>query len=187
MPAASQVRGVFPLDILACGSRTDSEGDISGGGEVNDMPITGFESIDELMSQRCVFSYTIPPSPDPQLTKAQISGRLREKGRDERPMVIPALQNRDWREQAHKRRNLYVPNIAPATGADRSVGGLGTRDSMDSGPQLVGLQVQQRVMVEDDSESMEVVEETEIVEATAAAVPKEEDTENQRALRALLA
>ncbi|KAF7791125.1 hypothetical protein EIP86_002136 [Pleurotus ostreatoroseus] len=176
-PAASQVRGVFPLDILARGSRTDSDLDILGGNELEDMPITGFESIDELMSQR----------PDPQLTKAQISGRLREKGRDERPMVIPALQNRDWREQAHKRRNLYVPNIAPATGADRSVGGLGTRDAIKSGPQLVGIQVKQRVMVEDDSESMEVVEETEVVEATAAAVPKEEETEDQRTLRALLA
>ncbi|RDX50771.1 hypothetical protein OH76DRAFT_1555561 [Lentinus brumalis] len=76
--------------------------------------------------------------------------RLYEKPKPQGPLVIPALQNRDWRELARKRKQIYVPPSAAATtGADGSVGGLGTRDTINSGPQASGLQFRKRVKVED--------------------------------------
>jgi len=65
-------------------------------------------------------------------------------------------------------------------GADGSVGGLGTRDSINSGPQLVGLQVMGRkavAKIEAEAEMADVDEE----------MPKVEETEDQKAIRALLA
>ncbi|PCH35332.1 hypothetical protein WOLCODRAFT_139859 [Wolfiporia cocos MD-104 SS10] len=116
--------------------------------------------------------------------------RLHEKRKEPQgPLVIPALKNKDWRELARKRKSLYVPPSAAAeTGADGSVGGLGTRDSINSGPQLVGLQVHKRVKLEGDS-SDAVISEGAAVEADAVAadVKEEEETEDQKALRAILA
>jgi len=106
------------------------------------------------------------------------------------PLVIPALKNKDWREMARKRKNLYVPPSAAAeTGADGSVGGLGTRDTINSGPQMIGLQVKKRVKLEEDeSLKVEVTESTTAVEVQDEGdVKKEEETEDQKALRAILA
>ena len=112
-------------------------------------------------------------------------GRLHEKPKPQGPLVIPALQNRDWRELARKRKQIYVPpSAAAATGADGSVGGLGTRDTINSGPQVSGLQVRKRVKVEAD-------EDTSMPDADAppppTVEPKAEETEDQKALRAILA
>ncbi|KAI0318911.1 hypothetical protein OF83DRAFT_1275880 [Amylostereum chailletii] len=80
--------------------------------------------------------------------------RLHEKKKPQGPLVIPALQNRDWRAIARARRGgaqrqHFVPDGARArTGADGSVGGLGTRDAINSGPQMQGLQVRKRVKLE---------------------------------------
>ncbi|KAI0763021.1 DExH-box splicing factor binding site-domain-containing protein [Trametes elegans] len=94
--------------------------------------------------------------------------RLHEKPKAQGPLVIPALKNKDWRELARKRKQLYVPpTAAPATGADGSVGGLGTRDVINSGPQSVGLQVKKRPKVKKEEAATE--------------------TDDQRALRAILA
>ncbi|TBU25907.1 DExH-box splicing factor binding site-domain-containing protein, partial [Dichomitus squalens] len=113
--------------------------------------------------------------------------RLHEKPKPQGPLVIPALQNRDWREFARKRKQLYVPPSAAATtGADGSVGGLGTRDSINSGPQLSGLQARKRVKVEES-------EDEPMSDAIAPETPqsvqdvKAEETEDQKALRAILA
>ena len=111
--------------------------------------------------------------------------RLHEKPKPQGPLVIPALKNRDWRELARKRKQMYVPPSAAATtGADGSVGGLGTRDTINSGPQASGLQVRKRVKLEEEEDfSMPDVE----------AVPPppveevKEETEDQKALRAILA
>ncbi|KAI0341328.1 hypothetical protein BDW22DRAFT_1358817 [Trametopsis cervina] len=112
--------------------------------------------------------------------------RLHEKKKPQGPLVIPALKNKDWRELARKRKNLYVPPSAAAeTGADGSVGGLGTKDTINSGPQLSGIQQRKRVKVEEDAMQIEV-EET-IAAAVAESVPKEEETEDQKAIRALIA
>lgn len=120
-------------------SRTYDERDSSDeeGAEEIEL-VTGF---DQFGVQRCVrlLSIFYPRIPDPQLTEARLVGRLHEKEKPAGPLVIPALKNRDWREQARKRRSLFVPDATPSTGADGSVGGLGTRDSIDSGPQLAGI------------------------------------------------
>ncbi|PFH52079.1 hypothetical protein AMATHDRAFT_74561 [Amanita thiersii Skay4041] len=104
------------------------------------------------------------------------------------PLVIPALQNKDWRAMARKRRNVsqFVPASAQtATGKDGSVGGLGIRDTINSGPVLAGLQVSRK------SEKLEVedlqsvkVEKEGLVDIKMDEV---EETEDQRALRAILA
>ncbi|KAJ7124999.1 DExH-box splicing factor binding site-domain-containing protein [Mycena epipterygia] len=102
------------------------------------------------------------------------------------PLIIPALKNRDWRELARKRRSAsqFVPESAKAaTGKDGSVGGLGVKDTINSGPLLSGLQVRAKVKKEEDDDAEAIEEqETEMVEVKA-----EEETEDQRALRAILA
>ncbi|KAH9961353.1 DExH-box splicing factor binding site-domain-containing protein [Russula dissimulans] len=97
------------------------------------------------------------------------------------PLVIPALQNRDWRELARRRRGgangMYVPPSGQAgTGTDGSVGGLGTREVINSGPQVEGLQMRKRVRVD-----------TVKLEESIVAEDNPEETEDQRAIRALLA
>ncbi|KAH9485217.1 Pre-mRNA-splicing factor SPP2 [Psilocybe cubensis] len=109
--------------------------------------------------------------------------RLNGEKKVEKPLIIPALKNKDWRELARKRRaaTQYVPPSAAAqTGKDGSVGGLGTRDTINSGPVLSGLQVKQKAnLVEDEVASSETEEvKMEIVE---------EETDDQKALRAILA
>ncbi|KAK0195526.1 DExH-box splicing factor binding site-domain-containing protein [Armillaria mellea] len=98
------------------------------------------------------------------------------------PLVIPALKNKDWRELARKRRsvNQYVPASGQArTGADGSVGGLGTRDSINSGPILSGLQMRKKVVKVEQDASQE--KEVQMEDVTM------EETEDQAALRAILA
>ncbi|KAH9852206.1 DExH-box splicing factor binding site-domain-containing protein [Lenzites betulinus] len=114
--------------------------------------------------------------------------RLHEKPKPQGPLVIPALKNKDWRELARKRKQLYVPPSAAApTGADGSVGGLGTRDSINSGPQLTGLQMKKRAKVEEDAAGDIPMPEAAAETPVTDDVKKEEDTDDQRALRAILA
>ncbi|KAF8813723.1 hypothetical protein BYT27DRAFT_7083379 [Phlegmacium glaucopus] len=109
--------------------------------------------------------------------------RLNGEKKVNKPLVIAALKNKDWRELARKRRNgsQYVPpSAATLTGKDGSVGGLGTKDTINSGPVLSGLQVKQKVI--------SVVEELNIGEdAEDVKMEIEEETEDQKALRAILA
>ncbi|CDO68666.1 hypothetical protein BN946_scf184790.g15 [Trametes cinnabarina] len=117
--------------------------------------------------------------------------RVHEKPKPQGPLVIPALKNKDWRELARKRKQLYVPPSAGVqTGADGSVGGLGTRDTINSGPQVSGLQVKKRIKLEEcedasmqDGEGAHASAETIDVKAE---VKPEEETEDQKALRAIL-
>ncbi|KAG9314803.1 DExH-box splicing factor binding site-domain-containing protein [Chiua virens] len=128
----------------------------------------------------------------------QLGQRLRQKKKlvdSEAPLVIPTKPNPDWREAAKRRRAAcsrvqpytsrgtpsFVPDSAvAATGADGSVGGLGTRDTINSGPQLSGLQINNRVKVEAEEDGTAEMESTTTVEPI-------EETEDQRALRAILA
>lgn len=159
--------------------------------------VTGF---DQFGVQRCVPLPLPPPlhRAEPQLTAAfpyvhkpflVYANRLHEKRKaPEGPLVIPALQNKDWRELARKRKALYVPPQAAATGKDGSVGGLGTRDTINSGPQLSGLQVNKRVKLEEDGESVRSTPPPdENAKSGQGDVKKEEETEDARALRAILA
>jgi len=116
--------------------------------------------------------------------------RAKDKKGKQAPLVIPSAANPDWRDLARKRRShkSFVPEAGRVgTGVDGSVGGLGTRDSINSGPQLSGLQqVSKRVKVEHHSSDMDVVEETTTkMEAVPSAV--KEETEDEKALRVLLA
>lgn len=155
---------------------------------LQDELVTGF---DKFGVQRCVYVSTTF-SQSFQLTKVPSDDyhhplRLhKDKKPKQGPLVIPPQANRDWRAVARKRRGQgqYVPASAKAeTGADGSVGGLGTRDSINSGPVLSGLQIKKRevhIKREDGVLEQEVVEEDVKMEVV-------EETEDQKALRAILA
>lgn len=169
-------------------SRTYDERDSSEEDEddVDEELVTGF---DRFGVQRCVSSIRSSLNhSDSQLT----SGYFRffhslheKKTKPQGPLIIPSLQNRDWRELARKRKalNRYVPASAKAeTGADGSVGGLGTRDTINSGPQLSGIQIKKRVKVETDMTNSKTGEQIVVEEVKM----EEDETEDQRAIRALL-
>ncbi|KIJ16656.1 hypothetical protein PAXINDRAFT_10368 [Paxillus involutus ATCC 200175] len=118
----------------------------------------------------------------------------KRKRAPEEPLVIPSQLNPDWREAARRRRGAasrtqsytsratpsFVPDSAlAATGTDGSVGGLGTKDTINSGPQLSGLQIKKRVKVE--------VESTTTTPADQGKMEAVDETEDQKALRAILA
>lgn len=153
--------------------------------QINDELVTGF---DKFGVQRCVYTTSFPRSGS-QLTSALLSNSCRKnenkKKQPQGPLVIPALKDRDWRELARKRKgiNRYVPASAKAqTGADGSVGGLGTKDTINSGPQFSGIQIKEkRLKVETDEHKMQVTDEQLVKEE------EEEETEDQQAMRAVLA
>ena len=149
---------------------------------IEDELVTGF---DKFGVQRCV-SFPSPPLQLFQLTKVSpaITNSLNGEKKEKKPLVIPPLKNKDWRELARKRRNgiqYAPPSAAAVTGKDGSVGGLGTKDTINSGPVLSGLQVKQKAVIS-------VVEEVNKVEdAQDVKMEVEEETEDQKALRAILA
>ena len=148
---------------------------------IEDELVTGF---DKFGVQRCV-SFLPSPLQLFQLTKVTpaITNSLNGEKKERKPLVIPPLKNRDWRELARKRRNgsqYAIPSAAAVTGKDGSVGGLGTKDTINSGPVLSGLQVKKKAIVS-------VVEEVNIVEDSQDVKMEIEETEDQKALRAILA
>lgn len=177
-PNSPLVRGSPP-------TRTYSERDSSDedGSEAEDELVTAF---DKFGAQRCVSS-SFGPRAGPQLTTARLHDSLHERPKPQGPLVIPALKNRDWRELARKRKQLYVPpSAAAATGADGSVGGLGTRDTINSGPQASGLQIRKRAKLE-DADMDTPMSDADTASTAAEATPKPEETEDDKALRAILA
>ncbi|KAG6857759.1 hypothetical protein H0H87_004175 [Tephrocybe sp. NHM501043] len=148
--------------------------------------VTGF---DRFGVRRCVDS-TLLSSQSNQLTAVVYLDMFHRVGKDRptkaAPLVIPALKNRDWRDLARKRRSAaqYVPPSAKAeTGADGSVGGLGTRDTINSGPVLSGLQYKK------DSSPTQVKQEGEQpngIQQEDVKMEVEEDDEDKAALRAIL-
>lgn len=117
------------------------------------------------------------------------------------PLVIPTQPNPDWREAARRRRaacsrvqtriSRAVPSFVPdsalaTTGTDGSAGGLGTKDTINSGLQLSGLQINKNARLEvDQGDSIAVEAITVSVDQPTTEVV--EETEDQRALRAILA
>ena len=153
--------------------------DSSDEDETQDELISGF---DKFGVQRCV-KLTRYLEFGPQLTEG-FACSLREKPKPKGPLVIPALKNRDWRALAKKRKTaqMYAPESgrAAVTGADGTVGGLGTRDTINSGPQAIGLQVRQKRLASE-------VGEVDMQEVNVEIKPQVEESEDQLALRALLA
>ncbi len=160
-------------------------GDEDDNGPTDEL-VTGF---DRFGVRRCVITSSPSGCRRPQLTIASaINHRATPRPEPQGPLVIPSLKNRDWRELARRRRagangRMYVPPAGQAgTGADGSVGGLGTRDSINTGPQVEGLQFRKRARL-DNSESMAV----ELEPSAVTTQEQPEETEDQRAIRALLA
>lgn len=95
--------------------------------------------------------------------------------------VIAALKNGDWREIARKRRaraKMYIPPGARAeAGTNARV--VGSSETINSGPSLVGLHKRKRTQVDT---TQDVPTETEPPLATEDVV-----TEDERAIRALIA
>jgi G-patch domain len=108
-----------------------------------------------------------------------------QKKQIEAPLVIPPLQNRDWREIAKKRKNAarFVPASAP-NGFDGSVGGLGTRDTIGAGAVRGGLHLMTKVEKAGVDGAKIVQEANGFKEADPRPEP---ETEDQRAIRAILA
>ncbi|KZS91781.1 hypothetical protein SISNIDRAFT_413567 [Sistotremastrum niveocremeum HHB9708] len=113
----------------------------------------------------------------------------------EGPLVIPALKNRDWRQNARVKKERFIPGAgAVKTGADGSVGGLGTKDSINSGPQMAGLHFSKKnlgvdaVKQEGDGDGDVTMKTEDSQEQGREEVKKEEPlSEDQLAIRALLA
>jgi len=112
------------------------------------------------------------------------------KNKPKGPLVIVSQKNRDWRAEsaARKRQAMkgYVPDGAKvATGKDGSQGGLGTRGTINDGPQLSGLIVKPK----EEGDDVKVEEEDVEMQDDVKEEVKEEEMEmddDQRALRALL-
>jgi G-patch domain len=155
-------------------------------GQPTDELVTGF---DRFGVQRCVLMLSPSKRRGPQLTLAPlIYLSARPRPEPQLPLVIPALQNRDWRELARRRRagangKMYVPPGGEVrTGADGSVGGLGTRDTINSGPQLEGLQRRKRARIDNTTQDAPIEDEPPVI-----TVDQPQESEDQRAIRALLA
>ncbi|KAG1776039.1 hypothetical protein EV702DRAFT_1279515 [Suillus placidus] len=104
-------------------------------------------------------------------------------------LLSSSSPNPDWREAARRRRAgiaRFIPDSAKAsTGADGSVGGLGTRDTINSGPQLSGVQFGNKEVKVDTTTTSTDRETNMTIEEHVNAIV--EETEDQKALRALLA
>lgn len=111
------------------------------------------------------------------------------------PLVIAPLPNRDWREVVKKNRNRAIPSYVPDSiedkmkvGADGSQGGLGTRDTINSGPQQSGLvivaPVTKRRKIDGEGEAEVKIEIKTEDEHTPG--PHEELTEDEKAVQAML-
>ncbi|KAF8511259.1 DExH-box splicing factor binding site-domain-containing protein [Hysterangium stoloniferum] len=111
--------------------------------------------------------------------------RVREIPKFSQQLVIPALANRDWRAAARTRgKPSYIPEGSDlVTGRDGSQGGLGTRDTINSGPQAVGLiRREQKAIITVDATSS-LGDSGEVSVETLEQV----ESEDERARRALLA
>lgn len=155
-----------------------------------DDAIEAVAAFDQSGAQRCVVVF---PSYSTRSDLTVASGRrprslrLHEKPKPSGPPVIPALANRDWRAVARLRKQIrYIPDGAAAmTGKDGSQGGLGTRDSINSGPQATGLVMRKEYDADRSREGGSVKNESQ--EALSETVEQLEISDDERARRALLA
>ncbi|KAI4518671.1 hypothetical protein K525DRAFT_272432 [Schizophyllum commune Loenen D] len=174
-----------PGSPLAQSANTSPRHYVDSSDEEDEEAVELVDEFDKIGGARRSVSILSPHLQSSQLTQAHPFGiyrRDKAKAAPKGPLVIQPAPNRDWRELARRRRGQFVPASAAATtGADGSVGGLGTRDTINTGPVLAGLQVKQReVKAEGDGVTIKEEEET-----TAMAV--DEETDDQKALRAILA
>jgi G-patch domain len=101
------------------------------------------------------------------------------------PLIIPAIPNKDWRAAARQRKGYRPDEGKIKVGVDGSQGGMGTKDTINSGPQQSGLIVYKKRKIEEDSDGdlkMEAKEEKDI----PLKIENEAMTDEQRAVNALL-
>jgi hypothetical protein len=153
--------------------------------QLQDQLLTSF---DQFAVQRCVDSsvpiHSCLNSHKLSHKSSNFPSSSKKRKSDNGPLVIPALQNKDWRAVARKRRSAaqFVPASARAqAGQDGSVGGLGTKDTINSGPVLAGLQIKSKASIKIEAEQHVGAETREVIKMEI------EETEDQRALRAILA
>ena len=163
------------------------DGDSSSGEDEGpqDELVTGF---DRFGVERCVL-FLADAAQIIQLTLVTHDRLNKPKEVPKGPLVIPALKNKDWRELARKRRtnNQFLPDSARAgVGADGSVGGLGTHERIGEGQQLSGLLTRKKESVKVKEEEASEVREVTMEVDQEIKVEQLEETEDQRALRALL-
>lgn len=144
------------------------------------------------------FVSSLPTARDEGVVGLETDDQVRRKDAGPKkavPLVIPSLPNKDWRQAAggkRKKKERYIPDSVGTfkvggppvkAGDEKTQGGMGTRDVINSTVVVGGLELGKKEKVEE----MEVEEEAvEVVEAVAE-VKVVEDTEEQRALRELLA
>ncbi|KIO19694.1 hypothetical protein M407DRAFT_145205 [Tulasnella calospora MUT 4182] len=117
--------------------------------------------------------------------------RVKPVAKTNGPLVIPVIKNRDWRQLARQRQaaNGYIPDSARAavnTGPDGSQGGLGTRDSINSGPQLTGLIFKKESTPPTEPTTDNPKQAEPEVDGDTEMVPAKPLTEDEIALQALL-
>jgi hypothetical protein len=180
-------------------SAFDEDSDSGPDDHVVDELVVGF---DALGAQRCV-SFGFYSAQEGQDTayhspKLSFTPFIRPGGRPvkkDEPLVIAPLPNRDWRAVVKKNRNHGIPSYVPEgvedkmkVGADGSQGGLGTRDTINSGPQQRGLIIvapvaKRRKM--DSEEDMDTKIEVKM-EGGPSPNPDQGLTEDEKAVRAML-
>jgi len=106
----------------------------------------------------------------------------------EAPLVIAPLPNRDWRQNSYAKKHVperFLPPGARERAQAEKAGAVDTKDTINSGPQLIGLTLATpKVEVVKVEETIEVKAEPE--GETVEVKMEVEDTLEQRALRALL-
>ena len=181
-------------------SAFDEDGDSGPEDHVVEELVVGF---DAMGAQRCVSIsfYTAREGQDTAYHSPKFSFLpfLRAGGRPvkkDEPLVIAPLPNRDWRAVVKKNRNHGIPSYVPEgmedkmrVGADGTQGGLGTQDTINSGPQQIGLvivaPVPKRRKIDND-EDVDVKMEGIKTGGEQALGPDQELTEDEKAVRAMV-
>lgn len=182
----------------------DEDGLAARARKKRDELVTGFD-------KEGVTKYVLLPAPSERKQRGEAdSNRSSQPYRKHKevkaaPLVIPSLPNKDWRKAAEeagarrngggrKKREMYIPDAVggmrvggPAVG-DGTQGNMGTRDTINSEPIVGGLALGSKkeevaTAGEDGALAMEVEEEV----TTTVKEEKAPETEEQRALRELMA
>ena len=158
--------------------------------------VVGF---DAMGAQRCV-SFGLYIALEGQGTphrspKSSFTSFIRAGGRPvkkDEPLVIAPLPNRDWRAVVKKNRNHGIPSYVPEgmedkmkVGQDGSQGGLGTRDTINSGPQQSGLVIAKRRKI-DDREDVDISIQEIKMEDEHTQGPNHKLAEDEKVVRAML-
>lgn len=148
-------------------------------------------SFDAMGAQRCVIATRLPQSVSSYHSPESFDAFHSAHGDvvKKEQLVIPSIPNKDWRAAARQRKGFKPDNSKIKVGADGSQGAMGTRDTINSGPQQSGLIVYKKRKIEGDAQDVDgdlKMEPKETEEDTSTA-EDEAMTDEKRAVNALLA